>query len=60
MASEARLKANAKWQKKAYFSTHVRFHKEDEEEIRAYAGDNLNGFIVDAVKEKIERMKNDK
>jgi hypothetical protein len=57
MATESRLRANAKWQKKAYFSTYLRFKKEDEEEIRQYAGDNLNGFIVAAVKEKIERIK---
>ena len=56
----AQLRATAKWQKKAYFSFHLRFRKEDEEEIRYYAGDNLNGFIVDAVKEKIERLKSGK
>ena len=55
--SESRLKATSKWQKKAYFSFHLRFKKEDEEEIRQYGGDNLNGFIVAAVKEKIERIK---
>jgi len=55
--SKAQLKAVAKYQKKTYFSFHLRFKKEDEEEIRQYAGDNLNGFIVAAVKEKIERIK---
>lgn len=59
MATKARLKTNAKWQKKAYFSTLVRFYKEDEEKIRAYAGESLNRFIVNAVMEKIEKLEND-
>ena len=54
-ASAARLRANAKYEKKAYFRTLVRFQAEDEEMIRAAAGDSLNGFIVQAVLEKIAR-----
>ena len=57
MASPARIKANQKWQKKAYFSTLVRFKADQEEEIRKYAADNLNGFIVEAVEEKIAKIK---
>ena len=55
-ASVARIKANAKWNKKAYFQTIVRFPKDKESLIRAAAGESLNGFIVSAVLEKIERM----
>ena len=55
--SKAQMKAVAKYQKKAYFHPHVRFKAEDEAEIRKYAGDSLNGFIVEAVQEKIARMK---
>lgn len=53
--SKAQLKATAKYQSKAYFSTLVRFPKDKENIIRAAAGDSLNGFIVAAVLEKIER-----
>lgn len=60
MQTKAHIKATTKYEKKAYFKTLVRFKKEDEDEIRQYAGDSLNGFIVEAVKEKIENMKNDK
>mgnify|MGYP007122100235 CR=1 FL=1 len=59
MATPARIKANQKWQKIAYFQTLVRFKADQESEIRKYAKDNLNGFIVDAVEEKIARMKKD-
>jgi len=55
-ASAARLRATAKYENKAYFKTLVRFPKEKEDIIRAAAGDSLNGFIVAAVCEKIERM----
>lgn len=57
-ASAARLRANAKWEKKSYFKTLVRFPMDKENEIRAAAGDSLNGFIVSAVYEKMEREKN--
>lgn len=59
MASPARIRANQKWAKKAYFQTLVRFKAENESEIRKYAKDNLNAFIVEAVEEKIARMKKD-
>ena len=55
-ASAARIRANDKYNKKAYFSALVRFPKDKEDIIRAAAGDSLNGFIVSAVLEKIERM----
>lgn len=53
--SVAKIAANNRYDKKAYFRTLVRFRKEDENRIRAAAGDSLNGFIVSAVLEKIER-----
>jgi hypothetical protein len=56
-ASKAQQKATEKWQKKAYFKALVRFKAERESEIRKFAGDSLNGFIVEAVEEKIARMK---
>ena len=57
--SEAQKKASYKWESKAYFKTLVRFKADQESEIRKYAGDSLNGFIVQAVEEKIARMKKD-
>ena len=54
--SIAKIKANNKYDNKAYFKTLVRFKKEDENRIRQAAGDSLNGFIVSAVLEKIESM----
>lgn len=55
--SAAQKKATLKWESKAYFKTLVRFKADREAEIRKYANDNLNGFIVEAVEEKIARMK---
>lgn len=56
-ATAAEMRAHAKYEKKAYFKTLVRFPKAKEEEIRKAAGESLNGFIVSAVLEKIEREK---
>lgn len=47
--SNSQKKATAKFEKNNYFKTLVRFKKEDEERIRAAAGDSLNGFIVKCV-----------
>lgn len=55
-ASAAHMRATAKFEKKAYFRTMVRFPKDKENLIRDAAGDSLNGFIVAAVLEKIERQ----
>ena len=52
-ATAAHMKATAKYEKKAYFKTLVRFPKEMESEIRAAAGDSLNGFIIQAVRDKL-------
>ena len=51
----AQLRATAKYQKKNYFKTLVRFPINKESAIRPAAGDSLNGFIVSAVLEKIAR-----
>ena len=56
-ATAAHMKATAKYEKKAYFKTLVRFPAGKETEIRAAAGDSLNGFIVAAVLEKMAREK---
>lgn len=53
--SEAQKRATYKFEKSAYFKTLVRFPADKEMEIRAAAGDSLNGFIVSAVLEKVER-----
>lgn len=57
MVSEAQKRATAKYNKSAYFESKVRFPKKIETEIRTAAGESLNGFIVSAVLEKLERMK---
>ena len=51
----AHMRATAKYEKNNYFKALVRFQKEDEERIRKAAGDSLNGFIVRAVLEAVER-----
>ena len=50
----SKAQAIKKYDNKAYFKSLVRFKKEDEERIRAAAGDSLNGFIVAAVMEKVQ------
>ena len=54
-ASVARVKANDRYNKKAYYSTLVRFKKEDEERIRSAAGESVNGFIVKCVLDALEQ-----
>ena len=55
MPSKSQAKATAKYEKNNYFKTLVRFKKEDEERIRAAAGDSLNGFIVKCVLDALGR-----
>ena len=52
----AHMRATAKWEKNNYFKALVRFKKEDEDRIRQAAGSSLNGFIVSAVLEKLDRI----
>lgn len=56
MATKAQAKATAKYEKNAYFKALVRFRKEDEERIRAAAGESLNGFINKCVLERVDAM----
>lgn len=55
--SDAQKRATAKYEKGAYFKTLVRFPAGLESDIRLAAGGSLNGFIVSAVLEKMEREK---
>ena len=54
-ATAAHMRATAKYEKNNYFKTLVRFPKDKEGLIREAAGNSLNGFIVSAVMEKIQR-----
>ena len=61
--SEARRRANEKYNAKAYDEMKVRVPKGRKAELQAHAeeqGESLNGFIVRAVDETIERDKNAK
>ena len=53
-ASEAHMRATAKWEKENYDKVLVRFPKGTKEKI-TNTGNSLNGFIVSAVNEKLER-----
>ena len=56
--SEARRRANEKYNAKAYDEMKVRVPKGRKAELQAHAeeqGESLNGFIVRAVDEAIER-----
>ncbi len=52
--SEAKKRANAKYDKKAYDSILVKFPKGTKDRIKA-TGNTVNGYIVKAVTEKLER-----
>lgn len=52
--SEAKKRANAKYDKKAYDSILVKFPKGTKDRIKA-TGNTVNGYIVKAVAEKLER-----
>ncbi|RKI81350.1 hypothetical protein D7V83_12745 [bacterium 0.1xD8-71] len=53
-ASEAHMRATAKWEKENYDKVLVRFPKGTKEKI-TNTGNSLNGFIVSAVNEKLDR-----
>ncbi len=55
--SEARKRANAKYNQKAYDRIELKVKKGEKEEIRKYAeanGESINGFINRAIKEAME------
>ena len=54
---EARIRATNKYEARVYWKKLIRFPKLLEQEIRENAGESVNGFVVNAVKEKLERMK---
>lgn len=61
--SEARRRANEKYNAKAYDEMKVRVPKGRKAELQAHAeeqGESLNGFIVRAVDEAIERDEREK
>ena len=53
----AQIRATEKYEKANYYKVLVRFPIEKETEIRSAAGESINGFIVSAVLEKLEREK---
>lgn len=56
--SEARKRANAKYNAKAYTKLMVRIRKEDEDAIRAAieaSGESVNGYILKAIRQRMER-----
>lgn len=55
--SKSKMAANHKYDKKTYVRPSIRFKHSEMEEIKKYCGDSLNGFVVQAVMEKIERLK---
>lgn len=58
MASVAKMRAVAKYNAKSYSEIKVRMRKEDAEAFREYLnGRSANGFINEAITEKIEREK---
>jgi len=57
--SDAKIKANNKYDKKTYTRFSFRVRKEEAEQLRAAAaaaGESVNGFIMDAVRLKIEQL----
>lgn len=55
--SKSKMEANHKYDDKAYFRTTIRIKRQYEDDLRKYAGGSINGFIAQAVIEKIEREK---
>ena len=58
MATAAKIRAVEKYNAKSYERLTVRIKKTDADEIRAAIGSrSINGFINEAIREKIEREK---
>ena len=59
--SEAKARADAKWEKKAYYKILLRLRKDSElngDALRQYAesrGESTNGFLIRAIKETMAR-----
>ena len=53
-ASEAHMRATAKWEKENYDKVLVRFPKGTKDRINATGAKSVNGFIVNAVQEKLD------
>ena len=53
-ASEAHMRATAKWEKENYDKVLVRFPKGTKDEILNSGAKSINSFIVEAVKEKLK------
>lgn len=56
--SEARKRANNKWEAKAYDKTLIRLYAGELDTIRDHAqqhGESLNGFICRAIREQMQR-----
>lgn len=62
MYTEAHNKANQKYQRKAYDQTLIRFRKDGDMTLEAVreaaerSGESLQGFILSAIREKMERL----
>ena len=54
---EARIRANKKYNAKTYWQKVIYFPKNLEQEIRDNCKESINSFVVNAVKEKLERLK---
>ena len=58
MGSQAKIRAVAKYNAKTYTEIKLRLKKDDAERLKAYLdGRSANGFINEAIAEKIEREK---
>lgn len=55
-ASAAHIRATTKWEKENYDKVLVRFPKGTKEEITNSGAKSVNGFIVEAVKEKLNNQ----
>ena len=57
-SSEARIRANAKYNKKVYDTASVYLPKGTKERILA-TGNSVNGFVTQAVLERLEKLEED-
>lgn len=55
-ASAAHIRATTKWEKENYDKVLVRFPKGTKEQITSSGAKSINGFIVEAVKEKLNNQ----